>query len=98
MLLRLFSACRTPSKDSWQSLLRTSCTLQSYRSDTATLNTQQVNLSQEAEFLDEIQTKVLRIFLLVIHSHLYSFALKFLLLQPHATSYNFYKGERRKTC
>jgi hypothetical protein len=28
----------------------------------------------EAEFLDEIQTKVFRFFLLVIHSHLYSFA------------------------
>jgi hypothetical protein len=35
----------------------------------------------EAEFLDEIQTKVLRVFLLVIHSHLYSFALKFKFLQ-----------------
>jgi hypothetical protein len=32
----------------------------------------------EAEFLDEIQTKVLRVFLLAIHSHLYSFALRFL--------------------
>jgi hypothetical protein len=28
----------------------------------------------EAEFLDEIQTKVLRVFLLAIHRHLYSFA------------------------
>ncbi len=28
----------------------------------------------EAEFLDEIQTKFLRVFLLVIHSHLQSFA------------------------
>jgi hypothetical protein len=28
----------------------------------------------EAEFLDEIQTKVLRVFLLAIESHLYSFA------------------------
>jgi hypothetical protein len=28
----------------------------------------------EAEFLDDIQTKVLRVFLLIIHSHLYSFA------------------------
>jgi hypothetical protein len=35
----------------------------------------------EAEFLDEIQTKVLRVFLLDIHIHLYSFALKFLFLQ-----------------
>jgi len=33
-------------------------------------------LSIEAEFLDEIQTKVLRVFLLAIHSHLYSFALR----------------------
>jgi hypothetical protein len=31
-------------------------------------------VNPEAEFLDEIQTKVLRVFLLVIHSHLYSFA------------------------
>jgi hypothetical protein len=47
----------------------------------------------EAEFLDEIQTKVLRVFLLVIHSHFYSIAF----LQTHATSYSFCKGERRKT-
>ncbi len=58
----------------------------------------------EAKLLDEIQTKVSRIFLLAIHSHLYSFALRFLFLQTHATSYSFYswvtvhcKGERRKT-
>jgi hypothetical protein len=51
--------------------------------------------STAAEFLDEIQTKVLRDFLLVIH--LYSFALRFLLLQTHATSYSFCKGTRRKT-
>ncbi len=57
----------------------------------------------EAEFLDEIQTKVLRVFLLSIHSHLYSFVLRFPFLQTHATSYSFYslvtvhcKGERRK--
>ncbi len=42
--------------------------------------------SPEAEFLDEIQTKVLRVFLLAIHSHLYSFALRFIFLQTHATS------------
>ncbi len=42
--------------------------------------------TSEAEFLDEIQTKVLGIFLLAIHSHLYSFAF----LQTHATSYSFY--------
>ncbi len=35
----------------------------------------------EAEFLDEIQTKVLRVFLLAIHSHLYSFPLRFMFLQ-----------------
>jgi hypothetical protein len=58
-----------------------------------------------AEFADEIQTKVLRFFLLAIHSHLYRFALTFLFLQIQATSYSFYsldtvhcKGERRKTC
>jgi hypothetical protein len=52
----------------------------------------------EAEFLVEIQTKVLRVFLLVIHSHLYRFALRFLFLQTHTTSYSFCKGERMKTC
>jgi hypothetical protein len=46
----------------------------------------------EAEFLDEIQTKVLRLFLLAIHSHLYSFAMIFLFLQTHATSYSFYSS------
>jgi hypothetical protein len=30
-------------------------------------------MSPEAEFLDEIQTKVLNVFLLAIHCHLYSF-------------------------
>jgi hypothetical protein len=40
----------------------------------------------EAEFLDEIQKKV---FLLAINRHLYSFALRFLFLQNHATSYSF---------
>jgi hypothetical protein len=37
----------------------------------------------EAEFLDEIQTKVFRVFLLVIHGHLYSFASRFIFLQTH---------------
>ncbi len=46
----------------------------------------------EAEFLDEIKTKVWRIFLLAIHSHLFSFALRFLILQTHATSYDFYSS------
>ena len=45
-----------------------------------------------AEFLDEIQTKVLRVVLLAIHSHLYSFALIFIFLQTHATSYSFYSS------
>jgi hypothetical protein len=47
-------------------------------------------LLREAEFLDEIQTKVFRVFLLVIHSHLYNFAFEFLFLQTHTTSYSFY--------
>jgi hypothetical protein len=42
----------------------------------------------EAEFLDEIQTKVLRIFLLAIYSQLNSFALTVLFLQTQATSYS----------
>jgi hypothetical protein len=53
---------------------------------------------------EEIQTKVLGVFLLAIHSHLYSFALRFLILRTHTSSYSFYspvtvhcKGERRKT-
>ncbi len=40
--------------------------------------------SAEAVFLNEIQTRVLEVFLLAIHSHLYSFALRF--LQTHTTS------------
>jgi hypothetical protein len=44
----------------------------------------------EAELLDEIQTKVLRVFLLAIHSQLNSFALWFSFLQTHATSYSSY--------
>jgi hypothetical protein len=43
----------------------------------------------EARFLDEIQTKVLRVFLLAIHSHLCSFALSFQFIQTHATSCSF---------
>jgi hypothetical protein len=50
----------------------------------------------EDEFLDEILTKVLKVFLFVIHSLLYSFALRFLVLKIHTISYNFCKGERRK--
>ncbi len=44
----------------------------------------------EDEFWDEIQTKILRVFLLAIHIHLYSLALRFIFLQTHATSYSFY--------
>ncbi len=43
----------------------------------------------EAEFLDEIQNKSLRVFLIAIHSHLYSFALRLKFLRNHATSYKF---------
>jgi hypothetical protein len=50
--------------------------------------------NSEAEFLDKIQTIVLRVFLLVIHSHfyMYSFALRSLFLQTQAISYSFYEG------
>jgi hypothetical protein len=51
----------------------------------------------EAKFLDKMQTKIWGVLLLVLHSHLYSFSLGYLLLQTHATSYSFCKGERRKT-
>jgi hypothetical protein len=44
----------------------------------------------ETEFWDEIQTKVFRVLLLVLHTHLYNFALRFLFLQTHTTSYSFY--------
>jgi hypothetical protein len=60
--------------------------------------------STKAVFLDEIQTKVLRVFLLAIHSHLYIFPWDFYFLKTHETSYSFCssvtvhcKGERRKT-
>jgi hypothetical protein len=52
-------------------------------------------LNPEAESLDEIQAKVLRVFLLAIHSHLYSFASRFLFLQTHKTSYSFYTVEEK---
>jgi hypothetical protein len=48
-----------------------------------TLPTLQFN---RGRVFDEILTKVLRVFLLVIHSHLYSFAFRVLLLQTHTTS------------
>jgi hypothetical protein len=50
-------------------------------------NANEFKAISEAEFLNEIQTKV---FLLAIHSHPYSFALRFLFLQTHATSNSFY--------
>ncbi len=49
-------------------------------------------LHTDAEFLDEIQTKVLRVFFLAVHSHLYHFAWRILFLQTHATSYIFYSS------
>ncbi len=54
--------------------------------------------STEAEFLDEIQTKVFRVFL-----HLYSFGMRFIFFQIHATSNIFIqlllncKEQRRNT-
>ena len=48
-----------------------------------------LNSWSEAEFLEEIQTKIFRVFLLAIHSHLYSFALRLLFFQTHAISYVF---------
>jgi hypothetical protein len=50
------------------------------------------SMNPEAEFVDEIQTKVLRVFLLAFHSHLYSFTLRFLFLQSHVISYSFYSS------
>jgi hypothetical protein len=49
-----------------------------------------IDLCLNAEFLDEIQTIVLRVCLLAIQSHVYSFALRFLFLQTHTTSYRFF--------
>jgi hypothetical protein len=46
----------------------------------------------EAKFLRRNPDKSLKSFLLDIHSHLYSFALRFLFLQTHATSYYFYSS------
>jgi hypothetical protein len=40
--------------------------------------------------LDEIQITIVRVFLVAIHSHLYSFALRFIFLPTHAPSYKFY--------
>jgi hypothetical protein len=58
----------------------------------------------EAEFLDEIHSKFFRVFLLAIHSHLYSFALRFYFFKLPQPLANFYssvtvhcKGEKRTT-
>ncbi len=48
-------------------------------------------LTPEARFLDKIK-QVLRVFILAIHGHPYSFASRFLFLQTHATSYSFYSS------
>jgi hypothetical protein len=63
---------------------------------------QNKTVAPEAEFLDEIQTKVFRVFLLVIHSHLYNFALYFFKLTQSLTVSRVpllvqCKGEKRKT-
>jgi hypothetical protein len=49
-----------------------------------------IEILSEAEFLDGMQTKVLQVLLLAIHSHPYSFALKFIFFQTHATLYEFF--------
>jgi hypothetical protein len=59
---------------------------------TRTRTQPQLSEKAEAEFLDEIQTKLLRVFLLGIHS-LQQLCLRFIFLQTHATSYNYCKGE-----
>jgi hypothetical protein len=60
---RQFSAPLQPSIFHWKFVFI--CIVLSYIID---LSTQPCTM---AEFLDEIQTKVLRVFLLAIHSHLY---------------------------
>jgi hypothetical protein len=42
--------------------------------------------------LDEIQIKVLKVFLLFTVTSTYSFALRFLIFQTHAISYSFYSS------
>ncbi len=60
-------------------------------------------VSPEAEFLDQIQTKVFRVFLLAIHSYIRRFAFRFLffkLTQPNTVSTVHTahgEGERRNT-
>jgi hypothetical protein len=48
-------------------------------------------VSTEAEFLGEILTNDLRVFLLAIHSHFYSCTLRFTYLHTHTNSYVFLK-------
>jgi hypothetical protein len=48
--------------------------------------------SPEVEFLDEILTKVLKVVYVAIHSHLYIFALRFIFLHTHGTSWSFYSS------
>ncbi len=50
------------------------------------------NLVQRPNSWTKFRQKFFRVFLLVIHCHLYSFALRFLFLQTHATSYSFYSS------
>ncbi len=50
----------------------------------------------EAEFMDEIQPKVLRVFLLVLFTVTSTALLEISISSNHATSYIFWKGERRK--
>jgi hypothetical protein len=45
-----------------------------------------LSVSAEAKFLDEIQTKVLRLFLLVINGHFYSFALTYVYISSNSNN------------
>ena len=59
-----------------------------------------IYISPEAEFLDEIQAKGLRVFLLALQKHLCSFAFRFLFILTQVTSYSFYLhciGKRKRT-
>ncbi len=71
--------------------------IQSINSDIAT------KLLCRGRILGRNPDKSLGVVLLAIHSYLYSFAFRFVFLQTHGTSYNFFssvtvhcKGERRK--
>jgi hypothetical protein len=58
-------------------------------------------LRPEAEFFGEIQSKVLRVFLPAVQSHLYGFALRLFFFKSTQPLLQFItvhcKGERRKT-